>query len=270
MPGLGLALLGSLVIGVSVASASPEPVSHTPDEHPVLSGDPQGSVPLASADLIRTDDDPFQTVNRASFRFSSAVDRALIGPVAHGYVRFTPRPLRDRVSAFVLNLREPSTALNDLAQAHGTRAARTTSRFAINSTIGLLGLFDVASGLGLPGHNADFGQTLGRYGLKTGPFLYVPVIGPVDVRDGVGRVVDLLIDPVSLVAGGSWTSGFRATRTVVSTLDRRVYADNAYKALEDATDPYVTTRSGYLQYRGAVVRQATGETQDLPDFDPQP
>jgi phospholipid-binding lipoprotein MlaA len=193
----------------------------------------------------------------------------LIGPIAHGYMKVTPTPVRHRVSSVVYNLGEPSTALNDVLQGRPKRAGVTTSRFLINSTVGLLGLFDVAAKWGLPSHDGDFGQTFGRYGVKPGPYLYVPVIGPLSFRDGVGRALDFATDPVG-IAGGGYTTTFGATRLAVGTVDTRANADGAFRALDDATDPYVTVRSAYGQHRAALVREATGKTQDLPDFDDVP
>src|SRR5205085_9208469 len=122
--------------------------------------------------------------SRPLFAFSMGLDRYLIGPVAHGYMAVTPRPLRQRVTAFLDNLGEPNTAINDVAQGHLKRAGRATSRFAINSTVGVLGLFDVASRLGINGHDSDFGQTLGRYGAHPGPYLYLPAVGPLTCATG--------------------------------------------------------------------------------------
>lgn len=213
--------------------------------------------------------DPWQGFNRHIYAFSMGLDRAVVGPIAHGYKTVMPRPLRRRVSALIANLEEPGTAINDLAQAHPQRAGRTTVRFVINSTAGLLGLFDVATGMGLPSHDADFGQTLGRYGADPGPYLYVPIIGPANLRDGFGRLVDAVLDPVTLVIGGVTTTP-GATRAGMTGVDRRLGQDTAFSALEDATDPYATTRSGYAQHRVNVVQQATGAAANLPDFDAPP
>jgi len=214
-------------------------------------------------------EDPFQKTNRGSFAFSMGLDRALLAPVAHTYVFIVPSVLRQRVSSAVSNLEEPGKVINHLVQAHPGRAARSTSRFLVNSTLGVAGLFDVATGMGLPPMNADFGQTLGRYGVTPGPYLYMPIVGPLSMRDGFGRMVDLVTDPLSLVAGG-FTTTFGATRLGATVVDRRVAADSAFDALKDATDPYAAARSAYLQYRQDVVRQATGEAEILPDFDEPP
>jgi phospholipid-binding lipoprotein MlaA len=106
----------------------------------------------------------------------------------------------------VYNLGEPSTTVNDILQGKPKRAGRSSARFLINSTIGVLGIWDVATGMGLKAHDADFGQTFGRYGVRPGPYLYVPVIGPSNFRDGVGRVLDFFTDPVGIVGGGYTTT----------------------------------------------------------------
>lgn len=236
--------------------AEPAPLVAAPDAAPVADPSPAAY-------------DPLEGFNRGSFGFSMGLDRAVLRPIAHGYMAVTPTPVRRRVSAVVDNLGEPSTALNDILQGHPKRAGKTSARFLINSTIGVLGLFDVATKMNLPSHDADFGQTFGRYGVKPGPYLYVPVIGPSSFREGVGRVLDVVTDPVGVIGGG-YTTTFGATRLGVQTLDTRANADNAFRALDDSVDPYVTARSAFGQYREAFVREATGEAQTLPDFDDVP
>lgn len=228
------------------------------------------NLPVAGAVIVKaTVNDRFGAFNRASYGFSMGVDRWVTGPIAHAYMAVTPDPVRDRVGAAVNNLGEPRTLLNDVAQGHPKRAGVTTSRFVINSTVGVLGLFDVATNMGLPHHRGDFGQTLGRYGVQPGAFFYIPVLGPLTVREGAGRVVDVLTDPVTLV-GGNFGTTFGATRTGATLVDTRSRLDPQVRALEDATDPYATVRSAYLQRRAALVREANGEVQALPDFDDAP
>lgn len=210
--------------------------------------------------------DPWEGFNRKTFKFNRGFDRLLIGPMGRGYMRGTPRALRGRVSAFVANLAEPRTALNDLAQGRPRAAGVTTSRFVINTTVGGLGLFDVGDRLGLERHQGDFGQTLGRYGAGSGRYLVLPLMGPTTMRDGAGRLVDMMTDPVSMAtAGGS--SLFGPVRSTATLLDARANADGFLRALDDATDPYVVMRSAYLQNRADMVRQARGEGQVAPDFD---
>jgi phospholipid-binding lipoprotein MlaA len=252
--------LALIAAGGLAASAASAHAQNTAAEPPLV------AAPIANSDSVDTAYDPLQGFNRGSFGFSMGLDHAVLRPVAHGYMAVTPSPLRRRVSAVVYNLGEPSTTVNDILQGKPKRAGRSSARFLINSTIGVLGIWDVATGLGLKAHDADFGQTFGRYGVRPGPYLYVPVIGPSNFRDGVGRVLDFFTDPVGIVGGG-YTTTFGATRLGVQTVDTRARADTAFRALDDATDPYVTARSAYGQYREAFIREATGEVQALPDFD---
>lgn len=235
----------------------------------------EDQIPLVQAPAAGGDsaalstNDPLEGLNRASFKLGMGLDHALLAPVAHGYMAVTPRVVRNRVSSAVYNLGEPNTVMNQVLQGKPKRAMRSTARFVVNSTVGVLGLFDVAAKMHLPARGADFGQTLGKWGMHPGAYIYVPVMGPLNVRDGIGRALDVFTDPVSLYVGG-FSTDFGKARTGVTIVDLRAVTDPAFQALKDAGDPYVTTRSAYTQYREAFVREATGEAEDLPDFDTPP
>jgi phospholipid-binding lipoprotein MlaA len=245
LPAVGLAL--ALLPAERVAAA---PVADAP-----AANDAAGSAPS----------DPFERANRRMYSISKGLDRAILGPVAHVYLG-APAALRDRVSAAIYNLGEPRTVGNDILQGRPAPAGRAGARFVINSTVGLGGLFDVASHAGIAGSQADFGQTLGRYRVGTGPYLFIPFLGPSDVRDGLGWLIDTASDPVAWATGGLNTT-FAAARGGVTVLDARAQADGAIRALDDATDPYATARSAYLQHRAAAVDEARGRAPSLPDFD---
>lgn len=213
--------------------------------------------------------DPIEGFNRGSFKVGMGLDKAVFSPIAHGYLAVTPKVVRNRVSNAVYNLGEPNTIMNHVLQGKPKRAMRSTTRFIVNSTVGVLGLFDVAAKMRLPPRGADFGQTFGVWGVGPGAYLYVPGMGPLNVRDGVGRTLDIVTDPVSLYVGG-FSTDFGKARTGATIVDLRAATDPAFHALEDAADPYVTTRSAYSQYREAFIREATGEAEDLPDFDAPP
>ena len=200
------------------------------------------------------------------YSVGAGLDRAILGPVTHLYMGATPAVLRNRISAFIYNLGEPRSVVNDVLQGRPAPAGRAVDRLVINSTVGLGGLFDVASHVGVAGSQADFGQTLGRYGVRTGPYLFIPFLGPSDVRDGVGALIDAVSDPIAWATGGLGTT-FAAARGGVTALDTRAQADGAIRALNDATDPYATVRSAYLQNRAAAVDAARGRAPSLPDFD---
>lgn len=251
--------LGSAAAAV-LALWAPSAWSQTLPDLPPESADP------ASATSELGPKDPWEGFNRRAFAFNRGLDRHVIGPIGHGYMRLTPKFLRNRIGSVVDNLGEPGTAINDVAQGRPRRAGVTTSRFLINSTLGGLGLFDVGSRMGLERHDSDFGQTLGRYGAGSGRYVVLPLVGPTTVRDGLGSVVDVLSDPVSIAGGGGFTN-FGLARSGASTLDARADADGMIRALDSATDPYATVRSAYLQRRAQMVRTARGEVEVLPDFD---
>ena len=214
--------------------------------------------------------DPWRRFNRGSYAFNGFLDRALIRPITRAYMKITPSPVRRGLARVVDNLREPSTVINAGLQGRPKRAVTAGARFVINSTVGVLGVFDVASRAGLERSRADFGQTLGRYGVDAGPYLYLPLVGPLTLRDGVGQVMDALTDPISLATGGLG-SDFGAGRLGVTALDYRSSADATLEAIaQDATDPYATIQSAYLQNRESVVREATGAVEILPDFEAPP
>ncbi|WP_244286917.1 MlaA family lipoprotein [Caulobacter radicis] len=209
--------------------------------------------------------DPWEGFNRRTFKLNRGLDRYVFGPIGRGYMKITSKGVRNRVSSVVTNLGEPGTAINDLAQGRPRAAGVTTSRFLINSTVGGLGLFDVGAKLGLEGHRSDFGQTLGRYGAESGRYVVLPLLGPTTLRDGAGRLVDTMADPVAMATAGA--SNFGMIRGGVTSVDARANADGFIRALDDAADPYAMMRSAYLQNRADVVRQAKGGVQVLPDFD---
>ena len=135
--------------------------------------------------------DPWEDFNRAMFATHETVDRAVLEPVARGYRAVTPQPVRNSVRSFLRNLRSPVILANDLLQGEFGRAGRTVARFGLNSTVGFLGLFDPATGLGIERHEEDFGQTLAVWGVDSGPYLFIPLMGPT-MRDGGGRIVDIV------------------------------------------------------------------------------
>ncbi len=251
--GLAFALAATSLAWTTAAQAQTQP--------------PKVDAPAATyASVSPSAGDPWRGLNRASFAISMGLDKIVIGPVTHLYMAVVPGPVRDRVSAAVYNLGEPNTAMNLALQGHGKAAARSGTRFVVNSTVGVLGLFDVAAKTGLKRREADFGQTFGRYGAGPGPYVYVPVMGPTNLRDGTGRVLDIVTDPLGFAFGGL-ESRFGRARLGVTILDTRAVYDSAFVALDDTIDPYAATRSASEQRRAAFVREATGEVQALPDFD---
>ena len=219
--------------------------------------------------------DPWEGMNRSFMRFTLAVDSAVIAPPVHAYRRHMPQPVQIAIRNVVYNLYEPRTFANDVLQLRLKKAGETTVRFVANSTVGLGGLIDVAGKTGLPGHDSDFGQTLGRWGVGTGPYLFVPFLGPSDLRDGFGKLADSVGDPVSWTIGDITTT-FGQVRAGVNVAQARIDIDDTLEGVRhDTADPYVTMRSGYSQNRAFKIDEAKGvstasQVNALPDFGAEP
>jgi phospholipid-binding lipoprotein MlaA len=211
--------------------------------------------------------DPAEKINRVGYAVHEFFDRILIRPIAMTYVKVVPGVLRDGVRRMLDNLGEPSIAGNDLLQGHVLKARTATLRFATNSTFGVLGFFDMATRAGLPRHDNGFDVTLGRAGMKPGPYLFIPFVGPTTVRDLIGGTVNTLLDPLhSVVPHDAHT--FIIAKGVVNGVDLRARADAQLTAvLSDATDPYATLRSVYLQNEQSRIDDNSNALPPLPDFD---
>lgn len=209
--------------------------------------------PPARRAHVRTPGDPLEGLNRALFSVHRVLDRILFRPLAIVYKTVVPRPLRTGIRHVFANLGEPVVFVNDVLQLKPSRAVRTLGRFTVNSTIGIGGLLDVAKGEGLPHHPNGFGNTLGRYGVGPGPYLFIPFLGPTDVRDLAGGGADGAFLP-RVVGYPFDRRAFTISRQVLTGLDLRVENDAGYTALLDsAADPYATLRSVYLQDRAAEI-----------------
>jgi len=216
----------------------------------VLSG--CATVPADSGNDSR---DPIESFNRQVFEFNEVVDRAVLKPVAQAYEYVLPEPVRDCIGNIFSNFREPSNAVNNLLQGKPIDAASDTCRFVVNSTVGLLGCFDPARQMGLEKHNEDFGQTLGRWGIGSGPYLVVPILGPSTVRDAIGIYgaepyldINFYIDNVRV------RNAILGTR-VVNQRAELLQTDDLISGA--ALDKYRFIRDGYLQRRRSLVYDGT-------------
>ena len=196
-----------------------------------------------------SDDDPLEPMNRAIFEFNEIVDDNVLKPIAKGYKYVTPDPVEVGISNFFSNLGEIGTITNDLLQLKFAQAGRDTMRFFLNSTLGIFGIFDVATPLGLSKNKEDFGQTLGFWGVPDGPYLVLPFLGPSSFRDGPSMLVDYEISPVEQL--------HHEERQVLQTLDivdTRARLLRATKILDTAAkDKYIFIRESYLQKRESQV-----------------
>jgi len=199
---------------------------------------------------VDSENDPLELLNRFTFAFNLALDTMVFQPVASFYRFLLPVPVRDSVRNTVRNLRSPLILINDVLQGEMERAETTLVRFLTNSTIGVLGLFDVAADMGYPYHNEDFGQTLGAHGMGEGFYLVLPIIGPSNPRDGIGMLVDFYLDPVTYAADAADIDDLLLARTVAEAIDTRARNIETIEDLKrDSIDFYARVRSLYRQSR---------------------
>ena len=210
--------------------------------------------------------DPLEGFNRGVFSFNEGLDKVLLKPVAKGYDAIAPTPVRAAVGNFFENLNDVLVMANDLLQGKVQDAGSDFGRVVLNSTFGILGLFDVATPFGLEKHDEDFGQTIGRWGIGDGPYLVLPLFGPRNVRDAVGLAATTTLYPVSRVYPVDLRNSLTATRFVSDRADL-LPADDA---IEQASlgDKYSYIRDAYLQRRRNMIYD--GHPPPLPDDDADP
>ena len=211
--------------------------------------------------------DPLEPLNRGIYQFNDAVDTVLFKPLAEVYQGLLPQFVRTGVGNFFSNFQDVIVALNNLLQGKVTDAGLDLCRIIVNSTVGVLGLIDVGTEIGLEKHQEDFGQTLGRWGMGTGPYIVIPFIGPSTVRDGVGLIADWKTDPLTYI---------KPTRTRnalfgVFFVNRRAELLSASKILEVAAlDPYEFVRDAYLQRRRNLIYDGNPPDEDDPGPEAKP
>lgn len=200
--------------------------------------------------------DPYESFNREVFAFNMAVDRAFFRPIAKVYDAVLPWPIKKGVRNFFGNISDVTSVANEILQLHFAQVAANLARVAINTTIGIGGLFDVASSLGLEQDKEDFGLTLASWGSENTPYLVLPFMGPYTLRDFVGVPIDYLFFSVwPYVNDDDLRFGLQGT----STLQRRVSLLAGDKIIDQAFDPYVFVRDAYLQRRAYLVKEAKEE-----------
>ena len=246
----------------AIATASPATTEATADVAS-LPGDVAslpGDVTSLPGDEASEVHDPMEKMNRSTFERNQRFNRAVVYPVAKAYINTVPEPVRNSVENFTQNLSEPMTFANDLLQLRVGAAVATLGRFTLNSTVGVGGLFDVASKHDLPEQSGDFGQTLYVWGMRKSPYLVVPLIGPTNVRDLFGTTVDVA---ATIPAGGllptqyaTAVNNVSVAGTVTTPMSKLGEADQL-KQLEDTSiDPYIMLRSVVQQKRQAELQEA--------------
>jgi len=213
----------------------------------------------ASLPAARPDpSDRFERFNRSIFRFNDALDRTILQPVARGYVKVLPAPARRGVTNFLTNLAYPRTVINDLLQGKFRDGASDTGRFVVNTVAGL-GFFDPATRMGLEAHDEDLGQTLGKWGVPSGPYLMLPVLGPSSIRDGLARIPDDYTT-IRHYLNDAW---LRWGLWGLDQVDTRAGLLQGDAILDEVYDDYAFVRSAWLQRREYLVRDGEVPADDL-------
>ena len=199
-------------------------------------------------------DDPFESFNRGVYTLNNDIDKALVKPVAELYDTLLPNFVSTGISNFFSNIDDVVVTINDLLQFKMAQAASDAGRFLLNSTVGLLGFLDIASDAGLKKHDEDFGQTLGYWGVPTGPYLVLPLFGPSNFRDLAGLLVDRNFDPRLYTDAVSSRNLLYGSTNFVDVIDTRAGLLSAEKVLNTAaTDPYLFVRNAFIQRRESLV-----------------
>lgn len=215
------------------------------------------SAPNADDDMVdpATQADPAEPVNRLIFKLNMVIDHNLTGPIARAYKDNMPDVVQTGVHNFLTNLEEPKVVVNDLLQGNVRRALSAGTRFVMNTTAGAVGLVDVGAGVGLPHHEADFGQTFGVWGVGTGPAVQIPLLGPSNVRDTAGTVAGFFANPLSFIPGGT-VATIQTGAIGGNVVDGRAQVLNGTDQLEKSSlDYYATLRSVAAQRRDKLVEE---------------
>lgn len=227
---------------------------------------------LAAGCATRTDDghvavsDPFENMNRFFFDLNQRLDRNAGRPAANAYRETVPGKVRVGLHNLLDNLGGPVTVANDLLQVRLESAGIAAGRFLVNTTIGVAGIFDVATDWGMPARNRDFGETMGTYGVPPGPYLVLPFRGSTDVRDFAGNYVDGYVSPLRYVRydGRNYVGLMKST---LGSMDNRAANLVTFRDIERASvDYYATMRTVYMERRARLIEDTPVRTAELPDF----
>jgi phospholipid-binding lipoprotein MlaA len=232
----------------------------------LLAGCATSEEPADQAQTSLAANDPFEPMNRTILGLDMQFDKAVLLPTAQVYVDVVPEPARDSVHNFLTNLDEPVTFANDLLQGDVKHAGETLGRFTMNTTVGIGGLFDVATLWGVPDRPQDFGLTLGKWGVGEGPYLVLPFFGPDPPRDAAGQLVDVFLDPTTYIHIDGhiyWSAG----REVAEAIDLRSRSIDELDSIErSSVDYYASLRSLYRQHRNSEIRDGKPDVDALPNF----
>jgi phospholipid-binding lipoprotein MlaA len=206
--------------------------------------------------------DPLEGFNRAVYKFNDAADRYVMKPIAEGYDKVVPTPVDKGITNFFSNIEDLIITANDIFQGKFQQGLTDFARFLANTTVGVGGLFDVATSGGMVKHNEDFGQTLGAWGFNTGPYLVLPLLGPSNVRDGIGLGFNALAWPITYLGNLGIQTGLATIRTIDARADLLEATDILKEA---ALDPYVYIREAFLQRRRFLVYDGRVPREEIPE-----
>ncbi len=244
---LALILGGCTSTGKTVSQAYDQDVySSNAQVEEILTADELIDAELELAENELKENDPFEGMNRKIYKFNMTVDKYLVKPVAKAYSKYTPMPVKRGVKHFFSNLWEPTTIINDLLQAKFGQAVQDSTRFALNTTVGVLGIFDVATRLNLYKNSEDFGQSMAVWGIPSGPYIVLPLLGPSNVRDAAGLITQYLY--TDMLSGLDSTTGEYIGGTL-RAVDTRTSLLGLDDILELQVDPYVFMRETHRQKR---------------------
>ncbi|HDR9510940.1 VacJ family lipoprotein [Burkholderia cepacia] len=210
----------------------------------------------------RNPNDPFEPMNRTMYKINDTVDSNIAVPIAKGYQKITPTPVRTAISNFFSNLGDLGNMANNLLQLRITDATQDLMRVTMNSLFGVAGLIDIATPAGLPKHHQDFGLTLARWGVPSGPYLVLPVFGPSTIRDGVGRAVDVRFNLLNYIEPAARNPMYIAQ--FISARSDLLGATDLLK--QAALDPYSFVRDAYLQQRKSLTYRSQSSSATLPNY----
>lgn len=209
---------------------------------------------------FKSTNDPLEPANRVIYEINDGIDVVILRPLALAYRAVVPQGVRTGTRNVLDNLATPVVLANDMMQGKPRRAGDTLMRMVINSTLGFAGIFDVATGLGWPAHSADFGITLAVWGAGDGAYLVLPIFGPSNPRDTVGRVGDIALDPFTWLGKGVVVDALGYARRGTDAVDRRSrFLDDLDRVKEQALDPYATIRSLYRQNRQSTIDEVIAD-----------
>ena len=260
-------VLAASVMVVRGASADSSSLPSAPPPEALQGGRPTDravSRGASAAAPAQQESDPLEGLNRKMFWFNDQVDNYVLEPAAKGWNFVFPGKVQTAFSHFFDNLRFPIYTVNDLLQTKWEYAGKQVGRFVVNTTIGIAGFMDPATGFGLEAHPEDFGQTLGYWGAGQGPYLVLPLLGPATIRDGAGMLVDY---PLSITPFFVDWYYLMAARVVDVVNTRAIYLDPIRQAKESSFDYYTFVRNAYLQRREALVQDmATPSAESTEDL----